>query len=121
MYRTKENRERKNHIHLYLSDKERLILEKKFEASGFWNMSDFLRRMIVFGDVIIPDFSDVREMNYLLGKIGSNINQIARKVNTFGAVDRTDIDAIKESMEEIWRTQKKILSILMSASNSLSL
>jgi len=114
MYRSYEKRERPNHIHLYLSDQEKLILEKKLEASGLRNMSDFLRRMIIFGDVFIPDFADVREMNYLLGKLGNNINQIAKKANTYDEVTQKDISDIKEMMNRLWQSQKSILSKLHS-------
>ena len=121
MYKSDKNRERKNYINLYLSDREKLILETKLKESGLHSISDFIRHLIVNGDVFVIDFSDVREMNHLLGKIGNNINQIAHKVNTFGAADRTDIDAIKEAMDEIWRSQKSILSKLQSAEQSTML
>ena len=121
MYKSSANRERKNYINFYISDKEKIILDAKYKESGLHSVSDFMRHLIVNGDVFVIDFSDVREMNHLLGKIGNNVNQIAHKVNTFGAADRTDVYAIKEAMERIWLSQKSILSKLQSAEQSTML
>ena len=73
-----------------------------------WNMSNFLRRLIVFGDVIIPDFSDVREMNYLLGKIGSNINQIARHYNGGGARSTEMFNRTMDALSDLYDLKKEI-------------
>ena len=43
-------------------------------------------------------------------KIGVNINQIARRVNTMGTVYDADIQELKERLTEIWHIQRSILS-----------
>ena len=45
-----------------------------------------------------------------LQKIGVNVNQIARRVNSTGSVYQEDIDEIKGVLNEIWRLQR--LSLL---------
>ena len=39
-------------------------------------------------------------------KIGVNVNQIARRVNSTGSVYQEDIDEIKGVLNEIWRLQR---------------
>mgnify|MGYP006922431902 CR=1 FL=1 len=61
------NRERKNELKIYLSDKEQYILEQKVKISGMKSKSTFLRRLILYGFVYDIDYSDLREYNYTLG------------------------------------------------------
>lgn len=122
MDKTKENkdydRRRKIQIHLFLSKKEKIILDTKFKESGLLSMSDFLRKLILYGDIYTADFADVRKMNYLLGKIGNNINQIAKKVNTNDDVSANELKEVKEMMNNLWQSQRSILSKLLSAEQS---
>ena len=46
-------------------------------------------------------------------KIGVNVNQIARRVNSTGSVHQEDIDEIKGVLNEIWRLQR--LSLLKAS------
>ena len=43
-------------------------------------------------------------------KIGVNVNQIARRVNSTGTVYAQDMEDIKGALAEIWRLQRYILS-----------
>lgn len=113
--KTAKNRHRKKEVHVYLTEKEKYILDIKFKESGLRTESDFLRRLILFGDVYVPDFEEVRTMNHLLGKLGNNINQIAKKANTFDNISQKDIAEVKEMMNQLWQSQKSILSKLRSA------
>ncbi len=45
------NRERKNELKIYLSDKEQYILEQKVKISGMKSKSTFLRRLILYSFV----------------------------------------------------------------------
>lgn len=99
------NRTRKHNFYLRLSEDEAYILEEKFKASGMKNRSEFFRHLLIYGYVYDVDYSVVQENNYQLQKIGTNIMQIVKKLNTYGNVYRKDIDEIKALMEEIWRTQ----------------
>lgn len=99
------NRTRKHNFYLRLSEDEAYILEEKFKASGMKNRSEFFRHLLLYGYVYDVDYSVVQENNYQLQKIGTNIMQVVKKLNTYGNVYRKDIDEIKALMEEIWRTQ----------------
>ena len=58
---------------------------------------------------LIP-YSDVKAMTAELQKIGTNINQIAKRVNATGTLYAQDIEDIKGAMAEIWQLQRSILS-----------
>ena len=66
--------------------------------------------MLIDGYVIRLDYSDVKAMTAELQKIGTNINQIARRVNATGMLYAQDMEDIKGAMAEIWQLQRSILS-----------
>ena len=76
------NRIRKNPIQFYLSDDEQYILDEKFRLSGMKSKSAFLRKLILYGYVYEVDYSYLRNYNTELGRISSNLNQIAKRNNT---------------------------------------
>lgn len=105
-----EKRERQNRFTLRLSDDENYILNQKFKASNMKSISSFLRHLIVYGYVYDVDYSDLREYNAALAKIGSNLNQIAKRMNATGNVYEADVKEVKELMKQVWHTQKSMLS-----------
>ena len=102
------NRNRTNPVRFYLSDDEQYILNTKFKASGMKRMSAFLRKLILY--VYDVDYSYLRNYNTELGRISSSLNQIAKRVNSTGNIYQEDINEVKELMNEIWHTQKSMLS-----------
>lgn len=87
-----------------------MILEAKFKASGMHSRSSFIRHMILQGYVYDVDYSALRKSNEQLSKIGTNINQIARRVNSTGYIFPEEIKNIQEQLKDIWDIQKSILS-----------
>ena len=94
------NRERKNELKIYLSDDEQYILEQKVKVSGMKSKSAFLRRQILYGFVYDIDYSELREYNASLGRIGNNLNQIAKRMNATGNVYAVDVKQVKELMKK---------------------
>ena len=95
-------RNRTNPVQFYLSDDEQYILNTKFKASGMKSMSAFLRKLILYGYVYDVDYSYLRNYNTELGRISSNLNQIAKRVNSTGNIYHEDIDEVKELMNEVF-------------------
>ena len=105
-----KNRSRKNELKLFLSDDEKYILEQKWKLSGMKSRSAFIRHLILYGYVYDVDYSDLREYNTNLARIGNILNQIAKRANMTGNIYNDDIKEVKELMSEIWHTQKSMLS-----------
>ena len=97
-------------MQFYLDDEEQYILDEKFKLSGMKSKSAFLRKLILYGYVYDVDYSYLRNYNTELGRISSNLNQIAKRVNSTGNIYQEDMDEVKELMNEVWRTQKSMLS-----------
>ena len=85
-------------------------MDEKFRVSGMKSKSAFLRKLILYGYVYDVDYSYLRNYNTELGRISSNLNQIAKRINSTGNIYQEDMDEVKELMNEVWRTQKSMLS-----------
>ena len=104
------NRTRTHRNEVYLDDKEQFILEAKFKESKMKSKSAFLRKLILFGFVYDVDYSYLRNYNTELGRISKSLNQIARRINSTNHIYQEDIDEVKELMNQVWHTQKSMLS-----------
>ena len=104
------NRKRTNPVQFYLNDDEQYILNEKFRLSGMKSKSAFLRKLILYGYVYDVDYSYLRNYNTELGRISSSLIQIAKRLNSTGNIYKEDMDEVKELMNEVWRTQKSMLS-----------
>lgn len=104
------NRTRTHRNEFHLNDDEQYILNEKFRLSKMKSKSAFLRKLVLYGFVYDVDYSHIREMNAQLGKIGGNLNQIAKRVNTTHTIYKKDMDDIKELMNQIWQLQKSMVS-----------
>ena len=72
--------------------------------------STAIRQLIVESFLYDIDYSELREMNTQLARIGNNINQIAKRINETRSIYQTDINEIKKEMEKIWQLQESMLS-----------
>ena len=105
-----EKRARNHEVKLRLNDAEYDILNAKYKVSNACNRNAFLRQLIIEGFVYDVDYSQIREYNYNLAKIGTNINQIAKRLNQTGSIYKDDIEKIKKEMDQIWQSQKSMVS-----------
>ena len=104
------NRRRTNPVQFYLNDEKQIIFDEKFRLSKIRSKSDFLRQMILYGYVYDIDYSYLRDSNVELGRISSSLNQIAKRVDTTDNLYQEDMDEIKKLMQQVWHTQKYMLS-----------
>ena len=104
------NRTRTNRNEVYLSDDEQYILNEKFQLSKMKSKADFLRKLILYGYVYEVDYSFLRTYNTELGRISSNLNQITKRINSTNHIYQEDMDEAKELMNQVWHTQKSMLS-----------
>ena len=104
------NRNRTNPVQFYLSDDEQYNPQHQIQSIRMKSMSAFLRKLILYGYVYDVDYSYLRNYNTELGCISSNLNQIAKRVNSTGNIYQEDINEVKELMNKVWRTQKSMLS-----------
>lgn len=104
------NRIRNKQVKFYVTDEEYDLIMKNYNQSKTRSLSDFLRKMSINGRIFEVDLSSVFKFNNEVNAIGNNLNQIARKINTYDYADADDIDFIKNSIKEMKKIQKEILN-----------
>ena len=61
----------------------------------------------------IPDVQSTLDTRHIaIQKVGVNVNQIARRVNSTGNVYKEDLEEIKGALDKIWQLQRYTLSKL---------
>ena len=94
---------RKNYVQIRLNDEEKSALDRKFQLSGSQSKSRFIRLMILEGIIVHFDEEKFNKMVRDFTKAGSNINQIAVRVNSTGNIYADDVNQIREEVENLWR------------------
>ncbi len=89
------------HCSFKITPEEDDIIRKKMRAAGIGNQSVFLRAMALNGYLLKLDLPELHRAVSLMGKLGSNVNQIARRLSERGSIYETEIDEIRESQDEL--------------------
>ena len=105
-----DGRKRTVQVKFRVTEAERDLILEKMKLIPTNNMAAYLRKIAIDGYIVQVDHSDIKAMTAEIQKIGVNINQIARRVNSMGSVYQEDIDELKGALDEIWRLQR--LSLL---------
>lgn len=95
------NRTRKNQIHFMVDDEEREIINRKIKELGGINISEYLRRMAIYGYIIEIDVEPLNNISRELGYIGNNINQLTKRANQTGSIYVNDINEIRNRLDDI--------------------
>ena len=106
------NRKRKMVLRCPVTDEERKLIEYKMSLVPTSQIGAYLRKMAIDGYIIYTDTTDIQKFNKELQRIGRNINQIAKRVNSTSSIYKADIEELREDLGEIWQLQRTILSIL---------
>ena len=104
------NRKRNIQMKFYVTEEEKRLIEEKMAQLHTKNFSAYARKMLIDGYIVHMDTSDIRAQTAELQKIGVNVNQIARRINSTGTVYAQDIEDIKRALAKIWQLQRYILS-----------
>ena len=103
-------RKREIQIKFYVTEQERILIEEKMKLFATSNLGAYLRKMAIDGYIIQVDYSVIKEQTAEIQKIGVNINQIAKRINSTGNAYEQDIKEIKGALEKIWQLQRYTLS-----------
>ena len=104
------NRKRKIQMKFYVTEEEKQLIEQKMQQLPTQRYGAYLRKMAIDGYIIYMDTADIKAFTAELSAIGRNIYQIAKRINAGAPVYQTDIQEIRERLDEIWQLQRRILS-----------
>ena len=103
-------RKRVIQLKLWVDENEKNMIEEKMKILGTHNFGAYARKMLIDGYIIKVDYSVQRKLTAEINKIGTNINQICKRINETDRVFSDDVNELKSRMEDIWRLLKSRLS-----------
>ena len=96
------NRKRKIVLRVPVMPEERELIEQKMALLHTKNFSAYARKMLIDGYIVNMDTTDIRAQTAEIQKIGVNVNQIAKRLNSMGPVYAQDIEDIKGALAQIY-------------------
>ena len=100
------NRTRKIVLRVPVTPEEQELIRQKMALLHTRNFSAYARKMLIDGYVVHIDTTDIRAQTAELQKIGVNINQIARRLNSMGPLYTQDVADIKGALAQIWQSSR---------------
>ncbi|HBG4411701.1 plasmid mobilization protein [Clostridioides difficile] len=108
------NRIRNERLEIKLTEEEKAIFEEKKKLAKCKNMSHFIRKCVLEKEIYQVDLEPFRDLQGLLSNATSNINQIAKRVNSIGIIYKDDINDMKKQIEyfskELWQIHSLLLN-----------
>ena len=108
------NRIRNERLEIKLTKEEKALFEEKRKLAKCKNMSHFIRKCVLEKEIYQVDLEPFRDLQGLLSNATSNINQIAKRVNSIGIIYKDDINDIKNQIEyfskELWQIHSLLLN-----------
>lgn len=97
-----------------LSEEDKRLLEEGAKKAGM-NISEYLRNLVRGGGNVDASFTTDRGIfiRQITG-IATNVNQIAKVVNTQGYGYTRDILAVKQDLEDVKRLMREVLTVWQS-------
>lgn len=108
------NRLRNERIEIKLTKEEREIFEEKMKMANCKSMSHFLRKCVLEKEIYVVDLEPFRDLQALVGRYNSNLNQIAKRVNSTGIIYSDDIEEIKNQVAHFSKEQWQIHALLLN-------
>ena len=104
---------REHRVTIRLTDTEFSIIENTAEQADM-SISEYMRKQIMEGQVntkfeVVADVKEIKKLIGELGKIGSNLNQIARYFNQGGIISSEMRTEIKKSLRDIYEMKYEVM------------
>ena len=99
-------------IILRLSKTEKNRIYEKMLSMGIRNLSAYIRKMALDGYCLHLDLKELQRMAYLLQMCSNNLNQYAKRANESGKIYATDMEDLRQRLDELINIGRQILSKL---------
>ena len=100
-------------IYVKFKPEEVEMIHERMKEAGVQNMSAFIRKMVLNGYMIIPEWPELKGVLSLHSRISNNLNQYAKKANETGKLYEEDIAEIKKIHNQQTELLKKALEAVL--------
>ena len=112
-----ENRQRNYQLKIRVSHQELALIQQKYKLSRSKTMRHFILKSVLEKQIYEIDMQPFREIQHLLSKTSTNINQIAKKVNTYSVIYKNDITVIQNEIQILSKEVQKLQNLLFHRAN----
>lgn len=93
----------------WIDEAEDKLIKYKMAEHQLRNFSTYARKMLLTGEVKIIKFDELRLFRQEIKRIGANINQVAKQVNTDEEVSVAQITQVYELLKEVNERMNQVL------------
>lgn len=95
------NRKRNIQLLIFLTKEEKNLFLQKMKLTSSKSMSHFIRKCVLEKEIYEIDCTPFLNLTWEISKIGTNVNQIAKKANSTEKIALEDIEKIKKDIASI--------------------
>lgn len=100
---TEEKRYREIQRKMRVTPRENELIKERMKLHGFKNFNTYARYMLLTGEVVTVDYSELIKLRTEINRIGTNINQLAKYVNTNEEITLENFQNLQDSLAEVKR------------------
>ena len=104
-----ENRQRNIQKLMRLEEQENDFIMGKVKSSGIKSFQNYARHMLIQGQVITNDYSELIGFRKEVNAIGRNVNQIVKYVNTSGEISHDEFTYLVSQVDEMKQVVAKFI------------
>ncbi len=115
----KKNLKRNEVLFVRVTSDEKVKIKNRMQQAKVKNITNYMRRMALDGEIKTYDFSSVKEgllpvgeYSVALNRIGNNINQISKKANETDMVDHEDIQYLSSQVHDMKQNYEAVIKKL---------
>lgn len=104
------NRKRKIQKKIYVDENENELIRRKMKKANKENFGAFAREILLTGEINLINFDEIKKLRYELNRIGNNINQIVKRANEDGKVEKSQLVEILKFQNQLEEEINKLLN-----------
>ena len=98
-----EKRYREIQKKMRVTPEENELIKRRMSNHHFKNFNTYASYMLLTGEVITVDYSELIKLRTEINRIGTNVNQLAKYVNTNEVVSLENFQTIQAALTEVKR------------------
>ncbi|HFE9541145.1 TPA: plasmid mobilization relaxosome protein MobC [Streptococcus agalactiae] len=96
-----KKRTRVNRFELRTTDEEAEKLRRRITQANLKTFQAYALKMLLSGNIVTYDYSELHQLRMEINRIGQNINQLVRYVNTFEELDGDLLQVLQSDIKEM--------------------
>lgn len=90
-----------------VTPEENELINRRMAQHNFSNFNTYARYMLLTGEVVTVDYSELIKLRTEINRIGTNINQLARYVNTNEEISLENYQNLQHSLAKVKRLMEE--------------